>query len=303
MREHSNSRDNNKKIKTYSKIIIIGLILVLLIAAELLFDIFEIGAGRLLLFSNAIRPRTGRLWEEDRKEQIGLKELDSLQVAEVKPEDIEPSINSLDDLEAVLSIRQSMSMTREEFDEFYKKIPQNISRQILDPLDLFAMNRSSEWHKTQLSLSGNQLVFHFLDGYEKPILESHLALGTTEENASVSLSELEQIEKFRGRLLPASLFYRAFDLLPRSYQLQIVNDPYKLVQWGNSLVRVGISLYVEDEGVEIVFEVDADSKPKLYSMYASEMAVGYLIRELNGFEDAPTLQNPYRREDDAEKDH
>ena len=298
--------NENKKIiskitRLSTILLFVGLVVILLVAAELFFDIFEIAMGRLLLFSNPIRPQTGRLWEEDLKEQLGLDELDSVKVDRAD-ESIHQSINSLDDLEAVLSIRQSMSMTRVEFNEFYKKIPQNLSRQILDPLDLFTMNRNSEWHKTQLSLSGAQLVFHFLDGYEKPIRESHMALRSPEEERIVSFSELEQMEKYRGRVVPATIFYQAFDQLPRAYQLQIVNDPYKLVQWENILQRVGLSLYVEKNGVEIMFEISEESRTKLQSMYASEMAIEYLIREINAIEDAPKLQTPYRRDFDAEKD-
>ncbi|MBN1465508.1 hypothetical protein JXA02_07090 [candidate division KSB1 bacterium] len=298
---NENHENREKARRAFAKIIFAAGAFIIIVLAELLFDIVEIGTGRLLLLSNPIRPQTGRLWEEDHKEQIGLDELDSAQVVTL-PANAGQSINSLEDLEAVLSIHHSMSMTREEFNEFYRTVPQNLSEQIIQPLDLFTMNRSTEWHKTQLSLSGDQLVFHFLDGYEKPIRESHLAL-RPEEADTIFLPEMEQREKFRGRLLPAALFYRAFDQLPRAYQVQIVNDPYKLVQWQNSLQRVGISLWIEDGGVEIIFEVSSDARVKLHSMYASEMAVGYLIREINSIEDAPKLQDPYRREDDAEEDH
>ncbi|MBN1559235.1 hypothetical protein JW998_03250 [candidate division KSB1 bacterium] len=302
MKENHENLDNGTAQRLRSKIIFVGIAFLFLIVAELLFDLVEIGMGQLLLLSNPLRPQTGRLWEEDRKEQLGLDELDSAQVV-TSPENVEHAINNLEDLEAVLSIRHSMSMTREEFNDFYKTVPQNMARRIVDPLDLFAMNRTMEWQKTQLSLSGNQLVFHFLDGYEKPIRESHLTLESAAESETTALPEVEQREKYRGRMVPASIFFRAFDQLPRAYQLQIVNDPYRLVQWQNSLLRVGISLWLEDDGVEIVFEVNGDSRTKMHSMYASEMAVEYLIREINAIEDAPKLQIPYRRDDDAEKDH
>ena len=279
-------------------------VIVLLMVAEIFFDIFEIGIGRLFWLTNPIRPQTGRLWEEDHKEQLGLDELDSAIVhEESEPLRVNQELENLQDLEALLSIRQSMSMNREDFNDFYKMLPKNQSRQILDPLDLFALNRGAEWHKTQLSLSGDQLLFYFLDGYEKPIQEAHVSLRSEEElEATVSFSELEQLDKFRGRFVSADAFYQAFDRLPRAYQLQIVNDPYKLVQWEESLQRVGLSSYLEANGVEIVFEIKEESRSRYQSMYASEMAIAYLIRELNAVEGAPKLQPPFARETHAEKD-
>ncbi len=274
-----------------------------MLVAELLFDIFEIAVGRVLWLTNPIRPQTGRLWEEDRKEQVGLSELDSAVAQDSQAEMTNQAIQNLTDLEALLSIRRSLSMNREQFNDFYKIIPQHQSRKILDPLDLFTLKRGSDWHKTQISLSGSQLVFYFLDGYEKPIRESHVSLRQEEGFQTVSLSELEQNEKFRGRLVPADIFFQAFDRLPRSYQLQIVNDPYKLVQWESSLQRVGVSLFVEPSGIELVFEIQPEDRFRTQSMYASEMAVGYLIREINALDGAPRLQAPMRRDRDAEKEY
>jgi hypothetical protein len=296
----------NTEIKSrlnLKKWLITGAVLLLLLVAEVLFDIFEIGFGRLLWLTNPIRPQTGRLWDEDRKEQVGLSELDSAQTHALPLETTNPSIQNLKDMEALLSIRRSLSMNRDEFNDFYKSIPQGQSRKILDPLDLFTLNRGTDWHKTQMSLSGNQLVFYFLDGYEKPIQESHVSLQQDEDFQAVSLSELEQDERFRGRLVPADVFFQAFDQLPRSYQLQIVNDPYKLVQWESSLQRVGLSLFIEPNGVELVFEIQGEDRPRRQSMYASEMAVGYLIREINSVDGAPRLQTPINRDRDAEENY
>lgn len=297
----SKSRSNrfNKR-----KIILISSAVLLVVLAELFFDIFEISMGQLLRLSNPIRPKTGRLWEEHLKEQVGLNELDSLSLPENQESGYDKPLQNLQDLEALLSIRHSMSMTRDEFNDFYKSIPKNQSKQIVDPLDLFAMNRNSEWHKTQLSLSGDQLVFYFLDGYEKPIRESHVSLRREEERErEVTSSELSKLGKFQGRLVPASIFYQAFNQLPRGYQLQIVNDPYKLVQWEKTLERVGLSPFVEEDGVEIVFENKVESRSTVQFMYASEMAIEYLIREINAIEDAPKLQTPIRRDSYVEEEN
>jgi hypothetical protein len=206
-------------------------------------------------------------------------------------------VRSVEELEAILSMRNSLSMTKEDFTEFYRSIPIKQAKEILDPLDLLELDRTSEWQKTQLSLSGNQLVIYFLDGYENPLRETHVYLDEREKEEKFTSTTLDQLPKFRGRIIPAQLFFQAFDKLPRTYRLQIVNDPYKLVQWGSSLQRVGLSHYVEDAGVELLFEISTDVRKKLESMYASEIAIEYLIQEINNIQKSRTLQMPMRKDE------
>ncbi len=295
------TRLKEKKSEPKTRIAVIAVALFVFLLAEIFFDVVEIAVGRLLLLTNPIRPRVGRLWEEDQKEQTGIEELNA--ATETGQDVSAQPLRSLEDLQAVLSIRNSMSMTREEFKEFYKSIPIKQAKQILDPLDFIELDRTADWRNTQLSLSGNQLVIYFLDGYDEPIKQVHFAIDAGAEVVEeAGQSSLDQSEKFKGRVVAADVFFQAFDQLPRSFRLQIINDPYKLVQWGASLVRVGISLFIDDDGVEIIFEVKDETGVKHYSMYASEIAVEYLINELNAIEGAPKLQMPVRRNEQTEKD-
>ncbi len=297
--------DENKAEKSKRPLLLWGgiALVVLLIVAEIFFHVIEIGVGQVLLLTNPIRPKTGRLWVEDQKEQLGIDELNSINESEEEPVVIDQQIHNFEELEAVLSTRSSLSMTRDEFKEFYRSLPIKEAKQLLDPLYLIELDRNPEWQRSQLSLSGDQLVLYILDGYEKPIVETHVNLRYPERSENVtSLSELDQLEAFRGRIIPASIFYKAFDQLPRMYRVQIVNDPYKLVQWGASLERVGISLFVESDGVEIIFEVKENQRTRLQHMYASEIAAGYLIKEINAIDNSPKLQMPVKK-NDHEKDY
>lgn len=284
--------------RKFGKWMVFFLILLILVVAELFFDIFEIGFGRLLYWTNPVRPQTGRLWVEDKKEQEGVSELNShIESSEIEQERDTP-LRNFEELEALLSLRNSLSMTKDQFKEFYTTIPVKEAKSLLDPLSFIELDHDPEWQKAQFSLSGDQLVVYYLDGYERPIQDSYIFLNRDQvETEQVSFSELETNENFRNRTVPAFLFYQAFEKLPRHYQLQIVNDPYKLIQWGSFLQRVAISVFVEDNQVEIIFEVQKDENIKLYPMYASEMAIGYLIEELNRFEDVPKMSLPVKKEE------
>jgi len=293
-------RTQNQKRPNLTRWVVVLFVLLVLLMAELFFDLFEITIGKVLLLTNPIRPHVGRLWEEDQKEQKGIEELGA-NAETSKPVAGQP-LRSLDELQALLSIRSSMSMTREEFKEFYKSIPIKQAKQLLDPLDLIALDRAQDWQTTQLSLSGNQLVVYFLDGYEQPIKQTHFVIDGNKENTKQNApGSLEQDEAFENRIISAAQFYQAFDKLPRSFRLQVVNDPYKLVRWGASLKEVGISRFIEDEGVQVVFIVAGDAGLHYNSMFASPIAIEYLLKEINDISDAPQLKLPVRKNEHHEE--
>lgn len=271
----------------------------LIIAAEAAFDVLEIGVGRLLLLSNPLRPQTGRLWDEDHKEKMGIDELAA--IPENSAETVSaPPIRTMEELQLVLATRGTLNMNREEFKNFYIALPVKQAKRVFDPLSLLELFRNPEWRRVQLSQNGDQLVIYFLDGYDNPLQESHLSLQPQETEAEGTFADetLDQKRDFSDRIVEADVFMQAFDRLDRSMRLQIVNDPYKLVQWGNSLQRVGIAPSVTDEGVEFVFEVKTTSGTALYAMHASEIAAAYLIAEINSLIDSPKLKPPVRQDEE-----
>ncbi len=272
------------------------LIIVIFLVAEIFFDIFEIAVGRFLLWTNPIRPKTGRLWEEEEKDQSG-----SLTVNEIEktPEqENQQPIRRVDDLLAALSMRDSYTMTIEEFTMFYKSIPIHHSKTLLDPLEFIRLDRNPDWQSVRFSRTDDQIVIDFLDGYDNLLYENIIRRQALESEDGAPSSVLAEKDEFEGRVVSALTFFDAFENLSRAYQLQIVNDPYKLVQWGKSLQQVGISPYVREQGVKIVFKVDANGETKVYEMYASEIAIGYLIKEINKNKDISPLDLPVEKKDE-----
>lgn len=296
MTDHEIKQPRGKR-KRYSKTILVILSFALvLLAAEALFGVLEIIVGRFLLFTNPIRPQIGRLWDEDHKEQLGINELEANSKSENLPTIV--AIHSFEELKLVLSTRSSLSMSRDEFKKFYTDLPMLQAKRLLDPLYFIELDRNPEWQRTQLSLVGDQLVIYFIDGYERPIQESHVTVLDTLINVdyeNTNAHQLDELEEFEGRSIPAAIFFRGFDRLPRTYRLQIVNDPYKLVQWGNNLQRVAISPFVTEEGVEIMFEIKGENGLYLENMFASEIAVNYLIDEFNSMDQEHQMEMPIEK--------
>lgn len=274
---------------------VIVIIVALLFVTEAVFDVFEIAIGKMMLLTNSIRPKTGRLWDEEQKDQTGMKEVEEI---EEQQKEERVSIYRLDDLMAALSIRQSVTMSAKEFKNFYKSLPIQQSRTLLDPLQFLKLSRRSDWHGVHIMKSDDQLISDFVDGYNNLLHETIVTMDQLFPKQDTVQGKLEDMQLYRGRVLAADQFFKAFENLSRTYQLQIVNDPYKLVQWSENLTHVAISPFVGDQGVKVVFEVGKDKQSKLYELYASEIAIGYLIKQINQLKDAPQLDMPKEKTND-----
>ncbi len=129
------------------------------------------------------------------------------------------------------------------------------------------------------------------------LYEKNLTFDSFYENSqTITGSDLDQIPQYKSRIFSADIFYEAFEKLSKQYKLQIVNDPYRLVQWGDNLQRVGISSFVEEGTVKIAFEVRVGSRSQIYELNSSEIAAGYLIDKINGLKQEIFLKFPVKQE-------
>ena len=287
-----------KKFSLTRRAVLLWTGLVLLLVLEASFDIFERAVGVYMYVINPFRPQVGRLWTEEEKDQAGAQQISSI-VDNLRPDSsIATTIRDLEDLKALLSVRESITISQEEFLRFYRMLPTDQARKIIDPLLLLDLYRAGNWHSVRLFPAGDQIGIYFLDGSGQMLIESYLVAagqsGPTE--IAGSSGQLDNDPRFKGRIVKAEDFYNAFDKLSQSYRLQIINDPYKLIQWGANLIRVGVSPVVESGVVTIAFEIKSDDRLKIYEIQASEIAAGYLIAEINALGTVPPLKLPQNPE-------
>ncbi len=280
----------------YSKrAIIFYIILSILLALEGIFDIFEVAMGKYLLLTNALRPKIGRLWVEEDKDQKGVEEMSAIP-AELPTDSLYSGpLNSFENLRAVLAIKNKIMLSKNQFLQLYK-LDEKQAKTMIDPLALYDLERGSQWSSVQVKQDGNQIGIFFLNGYNQPITESFLNLTSEKPSYRSDKSQLDKDPNFNMRIVPAEIFFAAFDRLSRYYRLQIIIDPYKLIQWMDSLTRVGISEFSSEGSVKLAFEVRMAGTLVIYKMMASEIAAGYLIAAINRSGYSPKLALPVARE-------
>ncbi len=291
-----NSAKQRFRISRHALALWVGVLLVL--ALEIRFDVLERAVGFYMWVINPLRPQVGRLWTEEEKDQAGAQQISSI-VDNLRPDSsIATSIRNLEDLKALLSVRESITISQEEFLRFYRMLPMEQTREVIDPLLLLDLYRAGSWQSVRLFAAGDQIGIHFLDGSGQMLIESYLdgTLTSAPTEIAGTSGQLDGDPRFKGRIVNSEDFYNAFDKLSQSYRLQIINDPYKLIQWGANLKRVGIAPVVEEGTVTIAFEIKSDDRLKIYEIQASEIAAGYLIAEINALGTIPPLKLPENKE-------
>ncbi|MDZ7260986.1 MAG: hypothetical protein ONB05_02545 [candidate division KSB1 bacterium] len=275
-----------KKLIHKNTIIALASILILLVI-EFQFDLIEMVVGQLLDWSNPIRPKMGTLWSLEKKDQSALSQLQTIPaVIPQEPREVLNELETVDELRAVLDTRGQVVISQRQFLKLYTQMPHSLAQEIVSPFDLLTIAHSGRWRWTKIikgesEISGEELRIYFLDDENQLIMDSYPPLSIfylPSESGPVSLEELSE---FKDRIITADQFYAAFNSLSVSLKVQIINNPFQLLRWGDNLKRVGISRYLRDSSISIGFEVSDGIFTELHRYQASELAATYLIARLN----------------------
>lgn len=291
----------SEKIPTKAKRVLALALVFVLVLTEFMFDWAEIAVGKIAAVTNPIRGETGRLWQEEKKDRGGSEQVKQLEQSMTTTADISSAQpRSMADLFEILRSSSEINLTRENFLAFYRRLSIDEAREMVEPLNLNKMMRTENWTRTRIVGGQNSLSVYFLDESGQLIMDSYPSRQVLDIAESIERpgQRLEDYGAFTGNIVSAETFYAAFDELTNILQLQIINNPYDLIRWGNDLERVGISRYSEYAVVEIGFEVNVGGQTRVYTYQASEIAAGYLIQAMNRIQPGKKLTMPGARNEE-----
>ncbi|MBN1996987.1 hypothetical protein JW935_05500 [candidate division KSB1 bacterium] len=272
--------------------IVWAFVFALILILEFGFDFFEICLGEIMRITNPLRPRAGRYWVNENRAAEGSQEAALLEPARFDSVSYAPPVD-LQDLLMLLSFHESITVTREDFLKFYNNMTKEQQIKFIEPLQLYHLSRTQEWQRVRIRQTNRQIVVHFLDRADLLLKENYVAIGqeSTSGDSGVDIFSFDNPE-YSGRIVDGNNFYAAFDKLSKQLQLQIINDPSLLLRWQDDLKSVAISGYVRDGSVKIECLVVTDLGQRKYELNASELAIGYLVGELNQLGVQPQITLP-----------
>jgi len=257
-------------------------ILLILFLIELKFNIVEIAIGSIIEITNPFRPQTGPVWELAKQDESANMRLAGI-MKTLPTDSIPPTVNSPYDLRTVLDEQSEVILSADQFLTIYNSMPPQSAQEIISPLDLLKLFYSNQWVWTKVSKEESSLRFIFQQGNYQPLLDSYPAFSVLyQSDMSRSVQKtLSEIPYFSDRILTPEQFFSAFNSLPDARKLQIINNPFLLLRWNRKISAVAISKNVENFTVLIGFEIADNFERKIFTFEASELAIGYLITQIN----------------------
>lgn len=284
--ELENKTEKNKFSQYFlnKKVLIAAAIFVSFIVIEFTTDIVEIVLGNVIELTNPFRPKAGTIWEYENKGRLADDQLKQI-TQNLTGEKVEiTEINNLSELRNNLEEKENILITSDRFKQLYNQIPPRFSYEVISPFDLLKLSHSHKWTWTKIIKSENNLNFYFLDGDKQILMDTYPPLTIlyniphSENNHNASLDSMEM---FIDRTFPPVYFFAAFDEFSNAVKLQLINNPYLLIEWDNNIRRVGISRYSTHNTVLLGFEISQGIYTEVFTFEASDLAANYLVARLN----------------------
>ncbi len=256
----------------------------LLLVLEFSFDFAEIILGSVVELTNPYRPRSGTIWELHRKDQLAAEQIKQI-IANLPNETPSlPQNITLPQLKNWLELQGSALITADQFQELYSQFPPNLARELVSPFDLLKLSHSRKWIWTKIVKSDSSLSCYFLDGDKQLLLDSYPSisvLSAIADSSQIASPALDLMEHFTGRTISREQFFAAFDELPNTVKLQLINNPFQLVKWDKNIQKVAIAQYANDNIVRLGIQVKQGIYSEVHIFEASYWAVELFIERLN----------------------
>jgi hypothetical protein len=242
------------------------LLLVIVIWMELQGGIFERMGGKVMVWSNAHRPRLGRVWEYQSASASALEKLEKLATEQKQ---IRRELLTLQDFSALsqqLTGGGMLIISREKFLELYQKLPKIFAQRISTPRKLLEYTTNSSWYRTAFAGRNDGLDLYFLNANNYVI--EKVSLSTNYFNllqrwGTKLNGDLESDLDFNGRVFSAEEFISAWSQIENSPEQDALSE--ELLKTGTEMTKVGISRQLNDGLVEIGF-LYANGRTILFSI-------------------------------------
>ncbi len=240
---------------------------------EFRFNAIEHIAGSYLSWHNLEREKLGRIWEHDIKANKAQKVIKQYIAENEVTENKTAGYKTLADLSSFIKRKEVASLTAEQFIKLYLTIPPEERSRLLSPQEVFSLQHFSNWYRSFVSLSGNEVQIIFVDTNNLILKEIGLDFDTfagLQTSFDKTLKgRLENFSTFRNRLYSREVYFSGIYRLPEETTQSFLNHASDFLKWGKSFTRVGIADIADHGYIEVAYEVK--TKKKGYRLYVERL--------------------------------
>lgn len=261
------------------------LLMAVLLVTELRFSWCEILVGQYLATTNAYRPKSGTIWEQDRQADSARQTL--AQYADQR-QSVMREARQADTLgQAIANIvpGKGVMISADHFLGLYLKLQPVLSHEIVSPYTLLTYTCSGQWQRTFIERQDQQVLIFMLDAQNQVIFRLSIGpvlLGHIEQGEVAIRTGLDQLSDFAGNIYPAQRFFEVLNTYPRQIRQGIVANPEDLLRINGRIRRIGISEVDLGDSVDLGLEVEDAEGLKVILIQAGRSEVRQLQQALGG---------------------
>lgn len=230
-----------------------------IITSELRFDWIEKTAGAYLVTTNALRPKSGTIWEDGLRVDSARQELtqfaDQRQHLQQKVREAESLAQVIDTIDQ----GKGAMISAEHFLSLYLKLPPVLSTEIISPYTLLSLSSSGQWQRTYLEREDNHVQIFLLDSKSQVVHRLNIGpslMGFIERGEVAIRTGLDQLSDFKSHIYQADQFFDALNTLSEEQRLRVLPHPETLLRISGRISRIGISENAVGNTLDIGFEVE-----------------------------------------------
>lgn len=265
----------------------VGAIVLLLLIAEMSFDIIEHALGRYMVWHNPGREKIGRSWKEGENRLLASTQLEQITRETRERNSAMASITTFGELVDFLNVNGRAMLGPEQFAVLYQNLPEFFRDLVIPTADLIAIHSQQPLSNIMAALSNQRMELALLDQNNQTVFHSALS----EELLTVLANhgkELALDARTTERFQDAQMEYQDFlDVLDRKFvtdREKIMRELPVLTDLGVNVRRVAFANRSVSGFVEMAFILD-DFHARIY--YLPEVWISDFTQRSMRYEEPP----------------
>lgn len=244
----------------------IGAGVLLLLAAEMAFDVVEHALGRYMVWQNAGREKVGRSWKEGENRLLASTQLEQITRDVRERNSAMASITTMSDLLDFLNANGRAVLSPEQFGIIYQSLPEFFRPLVVPPEELIEIHRGQTLANVLAEFSNEHLEILLLARNNQAAFRSELTneqLAVLANHGKELALDLRTSERFQEHQISYEEFLRILDRKFIDDRTKILRELPVLTDLGVNVTRVAFSRRSTAGFIETAFAFD-DFHARIY---------------------------------------
>lgn len=276
-----------------------GLLVVLLAVSELRFDWIEQAVGAYLTTTNDQRPQIGAIWEKGRQASTARQALQQIVTDRQANQREALSAATFKQLAQRIPDGQGTMLSPDHFRRLYLKLPVEIAREIISPIELLSLFSQASWERAYFEKDAGDLKVYLLDAENRVLKQMVIPpdlLFYMDRKDVLTAATLADLPQYDNRIYPGDRFFKTLAGLPDDIRKGVLPHPERLLSLAGRVRRVGISDEATSGFIEIGFEISDGTRQEVLRFQGQEWAVWHIRAILEGKPQPPGTLSDFFRE-------